>query len=63
VIAQARGQADAQKALTQTGALTEEYLQYLFLTKWNGILPQVMTGGSDMMIDISRFLSLPAQEP
>lgn len=63
VIAQARGQADAQKALTQTGALTKEYLQYLFLTKWNGILPQVMTGSSDMMIDISRFLSLPAQEP
>jgi regulator of protease activity HflC (stomatin/prohibitin superfamily) len=63
VIAQAKGQADAQKALNDTGALTPEYLQYLFLTKWNGILPQVMSSGSDMMIDISRFLDLPAQEP
>ena len=63
VIAQAKGQADAQKALNQTGALTPEYLQYLFLTKWNGILPQVMTGGSDTMIDVSRFLNLPSQEP
>jgi prohibitin 2 len=63
VIAQAKGQADAQKALNQTGALTPEYLQYLFLTKWNGILPQVMTSGSNTMIDVSRFISLPAQEP
>ncbi len=63
VIAQAKGQADAQKALNQTGALTPEYLQYLFLTKWNGILPQVMSNGSDTMIDVSRFLNLPAQEP
>jgi regulator of protease activity HflC (stomatin/prohibitin superfamily) len=63
VIAQAKGQADAQKALNQTGALTPEYLQYLFLTKWDGILPQVMTSGSNTMIDVSRFLSLPAQEP
>ncbi len=63
VIAQAKGQADAQKALNDTGALTPEYLQYLFLTKWNGILPQVMTSGSNTMIDVSRFLTLPAQEP
>ena len=63
VIAQAKGQADAQKALNQTGALTPEYLQYLFLTKWNGILPQVMSSGTDTMIDVSRFLNLPAQEP
>jgi len=63
VIAQAKGQADAQKELNQTGALTQEYLQYLFLTKWNGILPQVMSSGADTMIDVSRFLNLPAQEP
>ncbi len=31
-VARAQGQADAQKALNQTGALTPEYLQYLFLT-------------------------------
>lgn len=63
VIAEAQGQADAQKALADTGALTDEYLQYLFLTKWNGILPQVMTSGSDSMIDVSRFMNFPQQEP
>ena len=63
VIAQAQGQADAQKALAETGALTDEYLQYLFLTKWNGILPQVMTSGTDTMIDVSRFMNFPQQEP
>ncbi len=41
-LAQAQGQADAQRALKNTGALTQEYLQYLFLTKWNGVLPSVM---------------------
>ena len=63
VIAQAQGQADAQKALADTGALTDEYLQYLFLTKWNGILPQVMTSGNNSMIDVSRFMTFPQQEP
>ena len=63
VIAEAEGQADAQKALAETGALTNEYLQYLFLTRWNGILPQVMTSGSDSLIDVSRFMNFPQQEP
>lgn len=63
VIAQAQGQADAQKALAETGALTDEYLQYLFLTKWNGVLPQVMTSSSNSMIDVSRFMTFPEQEP
>ncbi|MCK9245945.1 MAG: prohibitin family protein [Anaerolineaceae bacterium] len=63
VIAQAQGQADAQKALAETGALTDQYLQYLFLTRWNGILPQVMTSGSDSLIDVSRFMNFPQQEP
>ncbi len=37
VVAAAVGQADAQKALSDTSALTQEYLNYLFLTKteWN----------------------------
>lgn len=55
-VARAQGQADAQKALKDTGALTQEYLNYLFLTKWNGILPQVMTSGSNTMIDVSKFM-------
>lgn len=54
-VAQAQGQADAQKALKDTGALSQEYLNYLFLTKWNGILPTVM-GGATPMIDVSQYL-------
>ncbi len=50
--AQAQGQADAQAALKNTGALTPEYLQYLALQKWNGILPQV-TGGAVPFVDVS----------
>lgn len=61
VIAQAQGQADAQKALNDTGALTDEYLQYLFLTRWNGILPSVMSSASPM-IDVSRYLNGPVAD-
>lgn len=50
--AQAQGQADAQKALRETGALSPEYLQYLALTKWNGILPQVTGNGGIPFINI-----------
>ncbi len=56
-VARAQGQADAQKALKDTGALTQEYLNYLFLTRWNGILPQVMTSDANTMIDVSKFMS------
>jgi len=48
---QAQGQADAQKALKDTGALSAEYLQYLALTKWNGILP-TYTGGAIPFVNI-----------
>jgi regulator of protease activity HflC (stomatin/prohibitin superfamily) len=60
-LAQAQGQADAQRALKNTGALTQEYLQYLFLTKWNGVLPSVM-GSVSPMIDISRYMTGPMFE-
>lgn len=43
-VTQAQGQADAQKALKDTGSLTSEYLQFLALQKWNGILPTVTNG-------------------
>lgn len=52
--AQAQGQADAQAALKNTGALSPEYLEYLALTKWNGILPTVV-GGATPFIDVSNF--------
>jgi regulator of protease activity HflC (stomatin/prohibitin superfamily) len=57
-VAQAQGQADAQKALKDTGALSPEYLQYLFLNKWNGVLPSVM-GGAQPFIDVSQFMPTP----
>lgn len=54
-VVEARAQADAQKALKDTGALSPEYLKYLFLTKWNGVLPQV-TGGANPVFDISGYI-------
>jgi regulator of protease activity HflC (stomatin/prohibitin superfamily) len=54
-VVEAQAQADAQKALQDTGALSPEYLQYLFLTKWNGILPQVMSGATPVF-DINNYI-------
>jgi len=54
-VVEAQGQADAQAALKNTGALSPEYLQYLALTKWNGILP-IFTSGTPF-IDITEFTS------
>lgn len=53
-VAQAQGQADAQAALKETGALTPEYLNYLALNKWNGILP-VVVGDSTPFVDVTEF--------
>jgi regulator of protease activity HflC (stomatin/prohibitin superfamily) len=52
-VAQAKGQADAQAALKNTGALTAEYLEYLALTKWDGVLP-IVTSGTPF-IDVTGF--------
>ncbi len=41
---QAQGQADAQAKLKESGSLTPEYLQFLALQKWNGVLPQATSG-------------------
>ncbi len=57
----AQGQANSQKAVRDAGALTPEYLQYLFLQKWNGVLPQV-TGGVVPTIDTNKYLA-PATNP
>jgi regulator of protease activity HflC (stomatin/prohibitin superfamily) len=54
-IAQAKGQADAQAALREAGALTPEYLKYLALTKWDGHLPSVV-GGAAPFIDVSGLV-------
>jgi regulator of protease activity HflC (stomatin/prohibitin superfamily) len=50
-IAQAEGQAQAQKALRDTGSLSPEYLEFLALQKWNGVLPTV-TGNGTPFINI-----------
>jgi prohibitin 1 len=44
----ARAQAEAQKLLKQT--LTAELLQLEYLKKWDGVLPQVMSGTGNGMI-------------
>ena len=54
VLAAAKGQADAQAILNSSGALTEAYLRYLALTKWNGILPNV-TSGAIPFIDVGSY--------
>lgn len=54
-VVEAQAQADAQKALKDTGALTKEYLQYLFLTRWNGVLPEVL-GGATPVFDIGGYI-------
>lgn len=60
-VVQAQAQADAQKALKDTGAMSPEYLKYLFLTKWNGKLPEVM-GGASGVFDVMQFVDTePAQ--
>ena len=49
----AQGQADAQKILQESGALSPEYLQYLALTKWNGQLPTTTCDGGAPFIDVT----------
>lgn len=39
---QAQGQADAQAKLRESGSLTSEYLQFLAVQKWNGIMPNAV---------------------
>jgi len=43
-VIQAQGQADAQKALKNSGSLSAEYLQFLAIQKWDGKLPSATNG-------------------
>ncbi len=54
-VAQAQGQADAQKALRDAGSLTPEYLEFLAIQKWDGRLPTVVAGSTTPFIDLSHF--------
>lgn len=52
-LAQAQGQASAQAALKDNGALSPEYLQYLAVNKWNGILPTYV-GGTIPFVNVGK---------
>jgi regulator of protease activity HflC (stomatin/prohibitin superfamily) len=43
-LVKAQGQADAQSKLRESGSLTPEYLQFLAVEKWNGVLPNATNG-------------------
>lgn len=43
-VTQAKGQADAQKLLKDTGSLTSEYIQFLAVQKWDGHTPLSTSG-------------------
>jgi len=64
-LAIAQGEANAQAALKNSGALTPEYLQYLFLTTWDGHLPSVMTSGTGLYVGIDSLIppTQPAPTP
>ncbi len=49
---EAKGVADAQRTLKESGSLSPEYLQYLAVTKWNGQVPLVTGGGGTPLINI-----------
>lgn len=52
-ITKAEGEAEAQRLQQQT--LTEELIKKLYIEKWNGVLPEVMTGNeSSLLIDINN---------
>lgn len=44
LLIQAQGQSKAQAELKNSGALSPEYLQFLSVNKWNGILPNATNG-------------------
>lgn len=54
-VVEAQAQADSQKALKDTGALSPEYLQFLAIQKWDGKLPQVTGGGATPLLDLNKL--------
>lgn len=48
----ATAKAEAEKNQAQTQALTPEILQKMWIEKWNGALPQVVSDGSTIMYSI-----------
>lgn len=53
LITKAEGEAEAQKL--QQKSLTKELIQKLYIEKWNGVLPEVVTGdSSSLLLDINK---------
>ncbi len=52
-LTQAQGQANAQKALKDSGSLSPEYLQFVAIQKWDGKLPNATSG--------TPFISIPTR--
>lgn len=51
-IATARGEAEAMNIIREAlQNMPEAYIQQLYLEKWNGVLPQIVTEGSSLMIN------------
>ncbi len=51
-LVQAEGQVNAQKALREGGSLTTEYLNFLAVQKWNGVLPNATNGTPFIQIPV-----------
>jgi len=51
-LVQAQGQVNAQQALREGGSLTPEYLNFLAVQKWNGVLPNATNGVPFLQIPI-----------
>lgn len=50
-IAKAKGEAEAMKITKEAlASMPDEYIQSLYLEKWNGELPQIVTEGSGLML-------------
>lgn len=51
---QAEGQAQAQAKLKESGSLSAEYLNFLAVQKWNGILPTATSGVPFVQIPVKQ---------
>lgn len=50
----AKAQADAEAQRLQQQTLTELMIKKMYIEKWNGVLPNTVTGNSDVMLNIGK---------
>ena len=53
-VTQAQAEADSIKLIQETLKTSPEYIEYIKWGKWDGKLPSVMTGGSEMILDVGE---------